>query len=282
VTFKIPAAVDAATWQAVQDALSTRSNRPTRDVYSKPALLRHMMTCGKCGSTLYFRPGKSRDKYYCRTCGTRGHPRDVVDEAVWTEVARRLENADAILAEAIDAPPEDDTPTREIAEVEALLATIKKKESSQTARWNQGLLTDEAYDSELKTYAERRRVLIKRIEAARQAQAVAEAARQQRATLSAKLQALRANIRTADFPTRRTIIETVFPPGVGRIVLHPDCRIELHGMLACQTTEEDQKPGGSGGNRGGGLGEVVKLSPDTRRQPPTTRWPRRPRRGRPR
>jgi len=274
VTLSIPAAVGEATWQATQEALSSRFNRPTRKYYVKPALLRHMLECSVCGSTMYFR--SERERYYCRQCRGRGHPMASVDKAVWYEVSRRLENSDELIAEAIASPPDEDAPALEIADAEAELSRIERKEAGLTARWNQDLLTDESFDRELKNYAERRRLLGQRLEFAQRAKAVAVAARHQRATLGSRLEALRVNIKTADFETRRSIIETMFPPNLGRIVLHPDFRIELHGMLSCEAGSADG--GSSGGQGDGGDGSRVIALQGTRRQPPPRR--RRPRPGR--
>ncbi|MFH1469595.1 MAG: recombinase family protein [Pseudomonadota bacterium] len=266
VVLSIPPMIDAATWQAAQIALDRRSNCPIRKKYTIAALLRGLVYCGVCGSKMYLRAYQG--KYYCRPCHSPGHPMALVDQAVWEAVSSRLENSE-LLTEAVSLHHDGGTSAQEIMDAEVSLATIARKKAGLTARWNQDLLTDEEYDRELSGYAERSRVLLQRMNAARQASVLAETARQQRATLGARLETLRSSIPTADFATRRAILEVLFPPDVGRIMLHPNRKIELHGMLVCEaTTTDDGSPGGQGSS---GSTEVVKPLPRTRSRKPFPR-----------
>jgi site-specific DNA recombinase len=113
IEIPVPALVSEATFALVQEQLLKNKHHAARRTI-KPTLLQGMLVCQQCGYSLYRSSTKKRDwmRYYYRCPGSDAYRRlkgalcknrpvrqDYLDEFVWNEVIRLLDNPSLIQAE---------------------------------------------------------------------------------------------------------------------------------------------------------------------------------------
>jgi len=240
----VPAIVDERTWERAQEALRCRAHVPVRAAYAVPALVRNLAHCALCGRRMRVRAGReglslpverrsSCTRYHCPWCrGLPYHRADKVDEQVWAVVRRSLFDAEGLLEAAIDSHLDIEiAPEREIIEVQRDLDRIRRKTKQFSAQFAADRLTEKDYEDALSMLKEQRENATRRLVRVSEALAAAEQARARQATLAESILLLRARLDDADYATRREIVEAVVPFGVGKVILWPDRRIEIRGVL---------------------------------------------------
>jgi site-specific DNA recombinase len=113
IEIPVPALIDAATFELAQDRLQT-NQRYSRRRTLEPSLLQGMLVCESCGYSLYRSSGRSTKgklTYYRCTgadawrhlqqavCSCRPARQDYLDDIVWKEVMRLLEEPGLLQAE---------------------------------------------------------------------------------------------------------------------------------------------------------------------------------------
>jgi site-specific DNA recombinase len=103
ITISVPALVDAATFAAAQAQLQENRQRARIPLKGTRYFLQGLIVCAQCGYAFYGRTNDARNAYYrcsasdayrwggTRLCGNSEIRMDVVDQAVWQEVAQVLQ-----------------------------------------------------------------------------------------------------------------------------------------------------------------------------------------------
>lgn len=248
IRIEVPAIVDAGVWEAAQDSLAARRNRPRHEYGNLQALIRGLAYC-HCGQPLIVeswttnhRTHARRPVYCCRSSRKRYGPRcgkdyahraDLVDEAVWSALAAQLQDPD-LLREAAEADGgEAETWERQAASCERESKRLQEHEAKVLRLLKRDLLSEDAAAEQLRLISAQRSTLAKTAKVAekalRQRDAVADALR----TAEARVKAIRDGIRDADFATRREFVRTIVPelPGFGVTIGHGG-RITIRGALS--------------------------------------------------
>ena len=181
----VPQIIDDETWeqaQVLKKQRSRRARRNTKEIY----LLQHLLRCGECGysfhakstwSSTNVRDGKKyrydlpapRRYYRCNgmhslrlKCRARHYIRaERLEEPVWTEVRRMLQNPDLIVA-GIDTfdTQENGGSEEEIAQAERNMRSIQMEEDRAIRLFVSGKITEAQLDHQ-------RRYITERLESAR-------------------------------------------------------------------------------------------------------------------
>lgn len=100
-----PAIVDPEIWQAANDRLDTNRGEHTRNA-KNPRLLRGFAVCARCGRRMVTTSQYGRNYYKCQSpvsvsgpCGSRMARAEVIEGAVWEEIATFLQNPDLVAEE---------------------------------------------------------------------------------------------------------------------------------------------------------------------------------------
>ena len=185
IEIPIPQVIDDETWeraQALKKQRSRKAKRNTKVLY----LLQHLLKCGECGhnfharaawSSVSVRNGKKytydlptpRRYYMCNGmqsmrlgCRERPHIRaERLEEPIWTEVKRVIQNPDLIVAgiEALDTQ-DSGSLEEEIAQAERDLRSIQLEEDRAIRLFVSGKITETQLDHQ-------RRFITERLESAR-------------------------------------------------------------------------------------------------------------------
>ena len=180
IEIPVPQVIDDKTWELAQKLKkqrSTRAKRNTKVLY----LLQHLLKCGECGrnfhtraswTTTSVRNGKAytydltapRRYYMCNgmqgmRLGCREHPyirAEQLEEPIWSEVKRVLQNPDLIVAgiATLDSQ-EDGGMEEEIAQAERDLRSIQMEEDRAIRLFVSGKITEAQLDLQRKFITER-------------------------------------------------------------------------------------------------------------------------------
>jgi DNA invertase Pin-like site-specific DNA recombinase len=257
--------------ERVRLALEARRCRPGGRRTTKPALLRGLAICGRCGASVHVvserasRPGlryyrcaslhaDSPDAARLKPCGAPWHKLEQVDEQVWAQLAATLTDK-ALLAKAVALTPS----TTGTFEGEAQAASCRE-ELKDLARREKKLvndyldkhLGDAAYDAARSKIETRRATLQNSLKVAEDAlarsavatdaaDAILNLMREEQDRVLGMIEkadaptaaGMRRNLlQTYDFDQRRRTVELLMPRGVGLgFYLRDSGRVEIRGVL---------------------------------------------------
>jgi site-specific DNA recombinase len=246
-----PPVVDEVTQRRALAALAkgrTRSGPPAKH----EALLRKLATCALCGSTMHVHLGSRPPVPYYRCAKARGggceartyHPVASVDEAFLGALRAALDDPGRLLRAATtkrDSAPAAEDATRARRE----LARLDQREENLVRMRSQGEVRDEVWRRQSAEIARLRDDATERLAAAESVIASAQAAKEQAADVTAAVESIRKRLARATVADWRRLVEQLFPRREGTwIRLHPDGRIETHGLLRMgkRGTRTSEKP----------------------------------------
>lgn len=241
VTFEIPPIVDRQTFEAVRARMRAASSlsgpRPKIE-----AMLRKLLTCAVCGSSMYVDKGGSKrypGHYY--TCSgsdpaCRGYHRiERVDAAVRDEVAAFLRRPRPLRLAAESGGREDDAAAarREVRAAMRELRDLDGQEERVARLVRRELIRPKTGDGQLAEVARLRSDAEARLAAARARVEAAERREEMAAELTARLDELRRRLgKNATPEAWREVCLLLFPrvPGLG-VRIYPDGNLELRGSV---------------------------------------------------
>lgn len=222
---RVPAIVDAATWQAVQAQLLAAGKRGLRRTTHVYLLDDGLGRCEACGGPLHVRWGGSdgRTSYYHCPARCGGWRRtDATDAEVWQRIATACRRRDLVARTAADAGGyAEDAATGEAdaAGFERRLARLDEVEAAILARYRRGIISEGGMEREAQAIARERAMLRQSAEAARKAAALARAGAQAAEALREAGRGIAAALADADAEERRVIVRALRPDvRVGRTV----------------------------------------------------------------
>ena len=228
MTIPVPAIVSEDLFEAVQDQLQENQQRARIGQRGARYLLQGLLVCGCCGYAYYGKPispsarkGHLRNYAYYRCVGSDAYRfggvrvcwnkqlrTDLVDEAVWNEVCKVLEDPTRIEQEyRLRFQPPDGTP--ELRGLEASVGRLRQGIARLIDSYAEGMIDKTEFDPRIARLRER----IKQFEA--QIQQIQEevSLQQELQVIIGKLETFAARVREglhqADWLTRREIIRTL-------------------------------------------------------------------------
>jgi site-specific DNA recombinase len=231
ITLAVPSIIDESTWQHAQSKLIAHGKRglvKTKHTY----LLEGMATCAACGSPIAIRSAtfvKRRGyanpaAYVCRArkLARLDDPRceaPIVqiadtDDLVWEQIAATINSRD--LASGLQRLVDQQAANRQsweadVKEYRAKLEKLKEREAAVLARYQRGMISDDAFDTSLASYRRERAALETQIKTA-EGQA-AGGADVPMVDVSRWLRELRTLARTASLSERQRIVRMLVRPG---------------------------------------------------------------------
>lgn len=181
-TIRVPAIVDAATWQAAQAALLASGRRGLRRTQHVYLCDEGVGRCGHCGGAMRVRWGGRQNRvsyYFCtdKACSSGWRRTEQVDLEVWQRIQAALLREDLVGAAAAGArAAEEDARlgAGDAAGFARKLERLAQHEAAVLARHRRGLVSELALDVELGAIARERRLLEQSAAAARAAAAQAQ------------------------------------------------------------------------------------------------------------
>ncbi|HET9644324.1 MAG TPA: recombinase family protein [Burkholderiaceae bacterium] len=158
IEIPVPALVDERTFELAQERLQNNKKFAARRTV-EPSVLQGLVHCGQCGYALYRTSTRSsaRKIYYYRCLGSdawryQGQPRctakpirlDMLEQTVWDEVARLLEDPTLIeveIARRLDAARASDPAKRHQDRVEHELSQSQRRIERLLTAYQEGLLS---------------------------------------------------------------------------------------------------------------------------------------------
>jgi site-specific DNA recombinase len=221
ITIPVPAIIDPAVFDAVQEQLEENRRRARIPEKGSRYLLQGLLVCAKCGYAYCGRTNDERNAYYrCggamnvprqgfeRVCWNKEVRMDQADTAVWQEVCRLLENPQRLEQEYRQRLQ----PKPQTAEHEQMLAQISKLRRG-IARlidsYADGLIVKEEFEPRVTRLSARMQHLEEQGQRLKEASEVEEELRvilSRLETFAAKVQD---GLQQADFQTRREIIRAL-------------------------------------------------------------------------
>ena len=241
IEIPVPAIVDESTFSRAQELLHENKVHARRRTI-EPSLVQGLVSCQKCGYALSRASARSsaRKIHYYRCigsdgwrhlggprCDTRPVRQDLLDEVVWTEVIRLLEDP-ALIQQELDrrlaaAQAADPTKTRTQA-VERDLARVRKSMERLLTAYQEDLVSLEQLRERMPLLRQREQTLRHELNA------LVEQTRERAAhlrlaeTLSAFLTRLRAAAETLDIVERQRIVRLV----VKEVLVNDDTIVIRH------------------------------------------------------
>lgn len=173
---RVPAIVDAGTWQAAQAALLASGRRGLRRTSHVYLCDEGVGRCGECGGPLRVKWGGrlSRTSYYlcANACGNGWHRTERIDAEVWQRIQVALLREDLVgAAAASEHAAQEDARlgAGDAAGFARRLEQLERHEAAVLARHRRGLVSDGAMDRELGLISAERRMLEQSAAAARAA-----------------------------------------------------------------------------------------------------------------
>lgn len=231
---QIPPIVDEKTWRAAQERLQSNATR-SGPRHTIAALLRKLVTCGECGSSLHIVRGSRGTRYYY-ACASKGpciryHRVELVDAAVRERVAEFLRAPDALRA-TIERGAAADTAKDEIASLRAELRRLDRQEENLARLLRRSLVTVKIGEKQLAEVQALRAAADRSLAGARAQLQAAARHEELAADMEARIAAMRAGIERASPEDWRALVETLFPRGpTTGVRIHPDGQIKLLGIV---------------------------------------------------
>jgi DNA invertase Pin-like site-specific DNA recombinase len=254
---RLPSMVDDDLWNRVQLALrkgKTQGLRRTKHVYLAEGIAR----CA-CGGRICIHSttakGKIYRRYVCQRrlrgafgerCEQRMLDTADVDARLWASVRKLLSRSDlfgrtarhaaAADVEAQDLAQDLDASERKLAEVERRMIKLAQQYAAE-------ILPEAAYEAAAADMAERRKVLQRQIDTARQAMANAGDDIERMRALRATIEQLRAGLEATEPGRRRDLVRALVPGVGGRVItLGPGKEVRLSVVLRAPSLSKEGAP----------------------------------------
>jgi site-specific DNA recombinase len=160
ITIPVPALVDEGLFAAAQEQLRENRRRARIPLKGSRYLLQGLLVCACCGYAYYGRTNDARNAYYrcsasdayrcggTRLCSNRELRMDCLDQAVWGEVARLLQEPERLEQEYRQRlqPPEV---TGEVGTLEAQLSKLRRGGARLIDGYTDGLIEKEDFEARM-------------------------------------------------------------------------------------------------------------------------------------
>jgi site-specific DNA recombinase len=221
ITIPVPALVEVALFDAVQEQLEENRRRARIPEKGSRYLLQGLLVCAKCGYAYCGRTNDEHNAYYrCggamniprqgfeRICWNKELRMDQADAAVWQEVCRLLENPER-LEQEYRQRLHPQRPSNEHEGLEAQMSKLRRGIARLIDSYADGLIDKQEFEPRVTRMRERMQHLE---EQAQRLKEVSEAEEELRLILG-RLETFAAKVQDglhqADFQTRRDIIRTL-------------------------------------------------------------------------
>ena len=221
ITIPVPALVDVALFDSVQEQLEENRRRARISEKGSRYLLQGLLVCAKCGYAYCGRTNDERNAYYrCggamniprqgfeRVCWNKELRMDQADVAVWQEVCRLLENPQRLEQEYRQRLQ----PQQQPHEHEGMLAQMSKLRRG-IARlidsYADGLIDKQEFEPRVTRMRERMQHLEEQLQHLKEESEVEEELRLILGRLETFAAKVQDGLQQADFQTRREIIRTL-------------------------------------------------------------------------
>ncbi len=221
ITIPVPAIIEAALFDAVQEQLEENRRRARIPEKGSRYLLQGLLVCAKCGYAYCGRTNDKRNAYYrCggamniprhgfeRVCWNKVLRMDQADTAVWQEVCRLLENPQRLEQEyrqRLQPKPQPDEHEGMLAQISKLRRGVARLIDS----YADGLINKEEFEPRVMRMRERMQHLEEQVQRLKEESEVEEELRvilSRLETFAAKVQD---GLHQADFQMRRDIIRAL-------------------------------------------------------------------------
>lgn len=250
---KVPAIIDAETWDRAQSALTDRKPE-AKWKHDRQYLLSGLVRCAVCDAAMWAvnarqDRGNPQAYYRCSStnswrkmkmdgpCGNKHHKTDVVDAAVWAKLSEVLSQP-ALLADAcaLGVQPKGVDWTAQAAGARRTLGKLEKLEGETLRRHRRGLLSSSACDRELGEIAKERQLSERNLRLAEDQLGSAASRNRRIDDIGEQAAKLAKGIAKANFEARRDLIKLLVPVDLGCSVrIGVDGGINVQGILSTST-----------------------------------------------
>jgi site-specific DNA recombinase len=221
ITIPVPALVDAALFDAVQEQLEENRRRARIPEKGSRYVLQGLLVCAQCGYAYCGRTNDARNAYY-RCAGAMNIPRhgferlcwnkelrmDQADAAVWQEVCLLLENPERLEQEYRQRLQPQQKPD-EYAGLEAQMSKLRRGIARLIDSYAEGLIDKQEFEPRVTHMRERMQHLEEQVQRLKEASEVEEELRLILGRLETFAAKVTDGLQQADFQTRRDIIRTL-------------------------------------------------------------------------
>jgi site-specific DNA recombinase len=220
ITIPVPALVDPALFDAVQEQLEENRRRARIPEKGSRYLLQGLLVCAKCGYAYHGLTNDARNAYY-RCSGSMSLPRfggkrwcwnkelrlDQTDAAVWQEVCRLLEEPERLEQEYRQRlHPQQ---PNEYEGLEAQMGKLRRGMARLIDSYAEGLIDKQEFEPRVTRMRERLHHLEDQLQRLKEATEVEEELRLILGRLETFAAKVKAGLYQADFQTRREIIRAL-------------------------------------------------------------------------
>ena len=255
IEIPVPAIVGEETFALAQELLTANKTRAPRRTI-EPSICQGMVSCSKCGYALYRTSTRTsaRKIHYYRCLGSDGwrylngaicsNPpirQDLLDEVVWNEVLKLLENPRLIeeeLGRRLEAARKASPTQRRQESLQRDLTRVRKSMERLMTAYQEDLLSLDELRSRMPDLRQRERAMQAEL------QSIATQAHNRTAylrlaeTLSAFLSRLRSSAKTLDVAERQRIIRLL----VKEVIVDEDAIVIRHSLPITSTFTDDEPP----------------------------------------
>ena len=221
ITIPVPALVDPALFEAVQEQLEENKRRARIPEKGSRYVLQGLLVCARCGYAYCGRTNDARNAYY-RCAGAMNLPRhgferlcrnkelrmDQADAAVWQEVCRLLEEPERLEQEYRQRLQPQQQPN-EHEGLEAQMGKLRRGIARLIDSYADGLIDKQEFEPRVTRLRERMQHLEAQIQILKEETEVEEELRLILGQLETFAAKVNAGLQQADFSTRREIIRAL-------------------------------------------------------------------------
>jgi site-specific DNA recombinase len=221
IPIPVPALVDSALFDAVQEQLEENRRRARIPVKGSRYLLQGLLVCAKCGYAYCGRTNDERNAYY-RCAGAMNVPRqgfervcwnkevrmDQVDAAVWQEVCQLLQEPERLEQEYRQRLLPQQTPTEQEG-LEAQIGKLRRGMTRLIDSYADELITKQEFEPRVTRMRERLHHLEEQLQRLKEEAEVEEEVRVILGRLETFAAKVKDGLQDADFQTRRDIIRAL-------------------------------------------------------------------------
>ena len=221
ITIPVPALVDAALFEAVQDQLEENRQRARIPQKGSRYLLQGLLVCAKCGYAYHGRTNDERNAYYrcsgsmslarrCfeRLCWNKELRMDQADAAVWQEVGRLLEAPERLEQEYRQRLSNQQNP-QEQERLEMQRGKLRRGIARLIDSYADGLIDKQEFEPRVKRMRERLQHLDEQLQQLTEASEMEEELRLIVGRLETFAAQVKNGLRQATFEIRRDIIRAL-------------------------------------------------------------------------